>query len=107
MLGLPDHVFPFAGLALGHPQKPAPQSMRLPLSVTCHIDRYTEANLQSRVATYDQNRAEAQPYSTQRLPDTFGESDSYCWSEDKVRQYSQPERADFGDFARLKGFRLD
>jgi len=31
----------------------------------------------------------------------------YGWSEDKARQYSKPERADFGAFVRAKGFRLD
>ena len=32
---------------------------------------------------------------------------AYGWSEDKARQYSVPERADFGAFVRAKGFKLD
>ncbi len=31
----------------------------------------------------------------------------YTWSEDKARQYSKPERANFGAFIRAKGFRLN
>jgi nitroreductase/FMN reductase [NAD(P)H] len=37
----------------------------------------------------------------------FGEDPAYGWSEDKARQYSVPERADFGAFVRAKGFNLD
>ena len=48
-----------------------------------------------------------QPYKTQRYTDKFGESATYGWSEDKARQYSVLERADFGAFVRCKGFKLD
>ena len=48
-----------------------------------------------------------QPYKTQRYADKFGQSADYGWSEDKARQYSVPERADFGAFVRRKGFKLD
>ncbi|MEO0752755.1 MAG: nitroreductase family protein [Pseudomonadota bacterium] len=107
MLNLPDHVFPFAGLALGHPAHPPELSMRLPLGVTCHVDAYAEDALQSTVAAYDTARRARQPYANQRFPQTFGESPNYGWSEDKARQYSHPERADFGQFIRAKGFCLD
>jgi nitroreductase/FMN reductase [NAD(P)H] len=56
---------------------------------------------------YDQRREAVQPYKTQRYTDKFGESAAYGWSEDKARQYSVPERADFGAFVRRKGFKLD
>ena len=46
-------------------------------------------------------------YKTQRFVDKFGEDPDYGWSEDKARQYSVPERADFGAFVRAKGFKLD
>ncbi|MEM6371717.1 MAG: nitroreductase family protein [Pseudomonadota bacterium] len=106
LLNLPDHVFPFAGLAFGFPKDRPRISKRLPLGVTCHIDRYEETGLRTQVEAYDTDRAAAQPYRTQRLVDEFGHSDAYAWSQDKVRQYSQPERADFGAFARAKGFDL-
>lgn len=107
LLAPPDHVFPFAGLAFGFPKEEPAISKRLPLGVTCHTDRYSEDGLRDAVAAYDADRHHAQPYAAQRFPETFGMSETYTWSEDKVRQYSQPERADFGAFLRAKGFRLD
>lgn len=107
LLHLPDHVFPFAGLAFGYPKAAPEISKRLPLSVTCHVDRYREDGLQYDVETYDTDRAAVQPYDKQRFTDRFGESANYGWSEDKVRQYSAPERAGFGEFVRAKGFKLD
>lgn len=106
LLGLPDHVFPVAGLAIGYPARTPPVSKRLPLSVTVHRDRYTEPDLRAAVAEYDAAREAAQPYASQRFTEQFGQSDSYGWSQDKVRQYSQPERAEFGAFIRAKGFKL-
>jgi hypothetical protein len=37
----------------------------------------------------------------------LGVAPFYGWSEDKARQYSVPERADFGAYVRGRGFRLD
>ncbi|PUB09789.1 nitroreductase/FMN reductase [NAD(P)H] [Yoonia sediminilitoris] len=107
LLDLPDHVFPFAGLAFGFPAQTPTISKRLPLQVTCHVDRYREINLKEAIAQYDEERATSQPYEKQRFPKNFADSDSYSWSEDKVRQYSEPERADFGSYIRSCGFKLD
>lgn len=107
MLGLPDHVFPFAGLAVGFPRHPAEIAKRLPLGVTCHVDRYSEDGLKEAVQAYDDDRAATQPYAKQRFADTFGTKGTYAWSDDKVRQYSAKERDSFGAFVRSKGFRLD
>ncbi|MEO0772183.1 MAG: nitroreductase family protein [Pseudomonadota bacterium] len=106
MLDLPDHVFPFAGLAVGYPTQPSQITMRLPLGVTCHVDRYSEDGLQQAVESYDKSRATHRPYAQQRFPDRFGEADDYGWSQDKARQYSEAERADFGAFIKAKGFDL-
>jgi hypothetical protein len=46
-------------------------------------------------------------YSTQRSWKEFGTAKSYGWSEDKARQYARAERADFGQFVRQIGFKLD
>jgi nitroreductase/FMN reductase [NAD(P)H] len=107
LLGLPDFVFPVAGLAVGWPDGPVKRSMRLPLDVTIHRDRYTEKDLQAAIEGYDRRRAEAQPYADQRYIAAFGTAPQYGWSEDKARQYARPERAGFGAFVRKKGFRLD
>ena len=107
LLRLPDHVFPVAGLAFGHPAAAPARSMRLPLSVAVHEDRYREGDLKAVVDDYDARRHAAQPYEAERNPEVYGPAPRYGWSEDKARQYNQPERADFGAFVRAKGFSLD
>ena len=88
LLGLPDWVVPVAGLALGYPESKEPLSARLALSATVHTDRY------------DTRAAE-------RELDAYGARRGKDWSGDKVRQYSEVMRADFGAFVRRKKFRLD
>jgi len=107
ILGLPDHVFPIAGLAVGYPAKAAAPSFRLPLAATVHEDRFSDDGEEHAIEDYDARRAAAQPYGQQRHPDRFGTAETYTWSEDKARQYNLPERTDFGAFIRSKGFHLD
>ncbi|MCH6576812.1 MAG: nitroreductase family protein [Proteobacteria bacterium] len=107
LLGLPDHVFPVAGLTLGWPAGEGTVALRLPLAVTVHEDRFSEAGLRRRIDAYDLRRADLQPYARQRHTEEYGTTTPYGWSEDKARQYSKPQRADFGAFVRSKGFRLD
>ena len=107
LLALPDHVFPVAGLAVGWPERQPRVSLRLPLEVTVHHDRFHEAGVREAVEVYDRRRDVVQPMMTQRGAHTFGRAEFYGWSEDKVRQYTTPERADWGKFVRQKGFRLD
>jgi len=107
ILGLPDHVFPVAGLGVGWPSFAGVMSPRLGLDVSIHHGRYDEAGLKDKIAAYDKRRELVQPYKSQRYTDKFGTSADYGWSEDKARQYSVPERADFGAFVRRKGFKLD
>ncbi|MGL4634793.1 MAG: nitroreductase family protein [Beijerinckiaceae bacterium] len=106
MLGLPDHVFPVAGLAFGWPSEVPKISPRLPLSVTVHTDRYSENDLRGQVEAYDVRREALQPYRQQRNVPDFGLAESYGWSLDKARQYATPERETFGRFVRAKGFDL-
>jgi nitroreductase len=107
LLRLPQHVFPVAGLAVGWPAVVPKESMRLPLDVTVHRNRYREDGLREAIEGYDRSREAAQPYREQRSVDAFGKSATYGWSEDKARQYAVPERADFGAYVRARGFRLD
>ena len=106
LLGLPQWVFPVAGLTLGWPAEEGEISPRLPLDVTLHWNRYSEEGLREKIETYDERRRTVQPFATQRYAEDFGRSDTYGWSEDKARQYARPERADFGAFVRRKGFDL-
>jgi nitroreductase len=107
ILGLPDHVFPIAGLAVGRPAEQPTTSLRLPLSLTVHDNRFSDSDPIPTINHYDERRARLQPYAQQRHADRLGHAQGYCWSEDKARQYSQPERSDFGAFIRRKGFSTD
>ncbi|HXD45237.1 MAG TPA: nitroreductase family protein [Pseudolabrys sp.] len=107
MFALPEKVVPVAGLTLGWPAEEGALSPRLPLSVTVHEERYAETDLAAKVDAYDQRRAALRPYRRQREPERFGTAAFYGWSEDKARQYANPQRADFGAFVRRQGFRLD
>ena len=42
ILGLPDHVFPVAALALGWPAEAPPITTRLPLALTVHRNRFDD-----------------------------------------------------------------
>jgi len=106
LLGLPDHVFPYAGLALGWPSRPGDITPRLPLAVTLHTDRFDERDVRAKVEAHDRRRAAIQPFRNQRAVEKFGRLDDYGWTEEKARQYAVPERTDFGQFIRRKGFHL-
>lgn len=105
-LELPEGVFPVAGLCVGYPATPGHISPRLSLEVTTHTDTYGERSLREQVEAYDQRRHANHPYGKQRRTRLFGEADFYGWSEDKARQYAEPERADFGAYIRRQGFSL-
>src|ERR1043166_651303 len=108
LLELPPGVFPVAGLCVGSPENHGTISMRLPPAVTVHVDRYRDDDLPQQIDAYDRRRAVREPIARekQRHAERYGELDSYGWSEDKARQYSVPERADFGAFIRAHGFAL-
>lgn len=105
-LELPEGVFPIAGLCVGYPEAAGHISPRLSLDVTVHTDRYDETRLRENVDSYDQRRHANHPYGKQRRIKQFGAADFYGWSEDKARQYAEPERADFGAYIRRQGFSL-
>lgn len=107
-LDLPQHVFPVAGLAVGWPLRESRISMRLPMSITVHTDRYNDDNLVEEVEHYDCRREEVEqtPPDEQRYVEEFGVSSKYGWSENRTRQYSRPARDDFGRYIRSQGFNL-
>lgn len=106
ILGLPDHVFPVAALALGWSAEAPEISTRLPLALTVHRDRFDDKKTAALVEAYDRRRADIQPYVRQRDEAEHGTVDDYGWSEEKARHYAKPERANFGTFVRDKGFKL-
>ena len=107
LLHLPDHVFPYAGLALGWPAEDGVLNPRLPLTATVHVDRFDDADLPHHVADADQRRIDQKPFAKQRFPAEYGVTAGYSWSEDVTRQYASPERAGFGAYVRARGFNLD
>ncbi len=107
LLGLPEHVFPVAGLGLGWPKFPPRITMRLPLEATIHKDRFNDDDVREHIEGYDRARNQHRAITAQRNVREYGEDPDYGWSEDKARQYSKPERERFGTFIRKKGFCLD
>lgn len=107
LLGLPDLVFPLAGLCLGYPAEERGISPRLPLSLTLHRDRWDEGDFAAEIDSYDRRRHALYPLGEQSKVERFGAADFYGWSEAKARQYADPQRQDFGAFIRSKGFCLD
>lgn len=103
LLGLPDRVIPVAGLTVGWPARPARIAPRLSLAATVHENRLT-SDPEAGIREYDQRRG---PPPRQREPERFGEKAGYGWSDDKARQYADPQRSDWGSFVRGKKFKLD
>jgi FMN reductase [NAD(P)H] len=109
VLGLPDLVFPVAGLCMGYPQGEGHVSLRLPRNVTTHIDRYDDSALGPAIDDYDQRRHRLHAISKeqQRSNAEFGEAAFYGWSEDKARQAAKAEGAAFPPYLRARGFGFD
>lgn len=95
LLALPEWVFPVAGMCVGYPASAGRISQRLPLEVTVHTDAFDESRFDERLRAYDARRAAATP-----------EADRVPWSQAKAKQYSVPQRTDFGAYLRRKGFSL-
>lgn len=109
ILDLPDKVFPVAGLCVGYPAAAGHLSMRLPLDVTLHADRYEDSLLGEAVDAYDRRRDARYsiPREQQRSPEIFGYASHYGWSEDKARQVTQPEGQDFSAYLSARGFSME
>jgi nitroreductase len=109
ILGLPDLVFPVAGLCVGYPAAAGHISMRLPPSITLHLDRYDDSAMPERLDGYDRARdaRHSIPRAQHRNPDKFGEAAFYGWSEDKARQATEPEGASFAAYVRAHGFSFE
>ena len=109
ILGLPDLVFPVAGLCLGYPQGEGYVSLRLPRGVTTHSDRYDDDALGAGIVDYDLRRhaLHAIPKEQQRSNAEYGEAAFYGWSEDKARQAAKAEGAAFPPYLRAHGFSFD
>ena len=106
ILGLPDGVFPIAGLCVGYPLEKGHVTARLDLNITTHTDRFDESGIKEKIDAYDQRRHALFPLRKQRYKNLYPDVPFNGWSEDKARHYSVPERSDFGAFIRDKKFSL-
>jgi FMN reductase [NAD(P)H] len=109
LLGLPDLVFPVAGLCLGYPDAEGHVSLRLPRTLTTHSDRYDDGEIASDIDDYDRRRdaIHSIPADQHRANNDFGKVEFYGWSEDKARQAAKAEGAAFPPYLRMHGFSFD
>jgi nitroreductase/FMN reductase [NAD(P)H] len=107
LLALPQRVIPLAGMCVGWPAEAGGITARLDLSCTLHEDTYDDRDFDRRIEAYDRRRDAMRPYRKQRSPERWGTAPFYGWSEDKARQYADPQRVDFGAFVRGRGFGLE
>jgi len=109
ILGLPDLVFPVAGLCVGYPEGEGHVSLRLPRQLTTHRDHYDDSMLTEAIDDYDRRRdaIHAIPREQQRANAEFGEVPFYGWSEDKARQAAKAEGAAFPPWLRSHGFSFE
>jgi len=109
LAGLPDGVYPVAGLTVGWPEGRRPYaSMRLPQGVVVHRERYDESGLMEAVRAYDAERARREPLRPDGLKNMqrYGPKEGCTWSENMARQESVAERADFSHWLRAHGWSL-
>ena len=92
LLALPDHVFPLAGLCLGWPSREGFVSMRLPTTLTVHVDRYDDSNLEAEIDGYDRRRnaRHAIPESDWRHVERFGKPRSTAGRRTKRARFPSP-----------------
>ena len=97
LLGLPDHVFPVAGLCLGYPAAPVRARARLPLGLTLQVDRYDDSALDELLDTYDERCMTLRREAGAAVE---------AWTQEKFVQYSVPQRTDWGTYIQSKMFSL-
>ncbi|MGE0416488.1 MAG: nitroreductase family protein [Acetobacteraceae bacterium] len=108
LLGLPEGVYPVAGLTVGWPVFRRPTAMRLPQSVVVHQERYDDSGLGAEISAYDERRRQREPKAPGGLKniDVYPPREGVGWSEDVARQLSVPERFGFRAYLKTKGFDL-
>lgn len=109
LTGLPDGVSPVAGLCVGYPSQEAlaqgKLSRRLPASLVVHRDRYDDSALPEALPVYDAARP-AYPAGKQKNEAVYGTEPGLGWSRNAARQLSVPERFNFAQELRQRGFLL-
>jgi len=99
LLGLPDHVYPVAGLCVGYPAAQRSVNPRLALAATLHVDRFRDDTLDRDLDEFDRRYIEAR-----RRHLAPGSPDPQAWTDEKLKQYAGTQRGDWGAFVRSKKF---
>jgi nitroreductase/FMN reductase [NAD(P)H] len=108
LLGLPDHVFPVAGLCVGRPAEPLSVNPRMALHATLHTDRIEGARGEAPsldASTDDYDRRWTASRSRRAGAGAAGATPP-AWSDEKIRQFSTPQHADWGAYLRSRKFDL-
>jgi nitroreductase len=110
ILEIPDHVVPIAGLCVGYPSQTRSINPRLSLTATLHVDRFDDQASDSRIKDFDERYVSARaavlkgsgvgPKAPSSAPSPS------TWSEEKIKQYGQGQRKDWGTFVKSKKFDL-
>jgi nitroreductase len=123
ILGLPEHVFPVAGLCVGFPAETLSVNPRIALPASLHVDRIeasqradgvgsaevadagdeAKASIDASVADYDRRWLAARDRRA-AAPPADATTPRPAWSDEKVKQFSTPQHADWGAFVRSAGF---
>lgn len=102
ILELPERVVPIAGLCVGYPAQARRVNPRLALDATLHVDRFGAPDDDAATDEFDRRYVAAR---TAVMPPSA--APARAWSQERVEQYAQPQRADWGRFVRAMGFGLD
>jgi len=101
LLGMPDHVFPVAGLCVGHPARPRALNPRLALAATLHTDRFDQRRIDEQIDDFDRRYV-----ASRAAHAAAGAAPPATWSDERARQYETAQRPGWGDFVRARGFDL-
>ena len=92
----PIMSFPIAGLAVGQTAETPEPSLRLPCPAPSTKTATAAPTLDLTSKPMIKGGRAHNPTRPQRQTETLGPTEPCTWSEDKARQYSLPERTDFG-----------
>ena len=105
LFGLPDLVFPVAGMTLGWPEKPPRIRPRLPLGAVLHWDEYQQDDTRY-LGEYDQLMIDTGIYLGRQVDSQDQDPKQYGWMEHSARRVSKPSRPHLKDSIIKAGFLL-
>jgi FMN reductase (NADPH) len=105
LLGLPELVFPIAGMTLGWPAAPFHHRPRLSLNAVLHWERYNPDDGDALQA-YDRAMAETGIYGGRQVNAKGQEVENYGWMEHTARRITQPLRVEMREVLKKQGFTL-